>query len=235
MIAKHSLLALCVATAACTTTESDNILTRGMYASIEARAEGNGSTTVSTSLFLGPPSDLIFIDLVAGDQLIAHHGDEFKTMTEIIFLNIVSHTATFQGDLEDEEFEIEFRRRIDPGAPSSIVTLPAPFTLGNVPASASRNADFGVNWTGAGATVDPMRWSASGSCIESAAGAIPGDPGSVTMPAGTFRKLSGQNVPDSCQVTVTITRERAGDVDRAFEDGTATGVQRRSVTFTSTP
>jgi hypothetical protein len=238
MIAKLSLFALLTTTAAaCTTTESDNILTRGMFASIEARADGNGSTTVSTSLFLGPPSDLIFIDLVAGDQLLAHHGDEFKTMTEIIILNIVSHTATFQGDAEDEEFEIEFRRRVDPGAPSSLVSLPAPFTLGNVPASVSRNVDFGVNWTGSssGAT-DRMRWSASGSCIESASGVIAGDPGSVTMPAGTFRKLSGQNVADSCQVTVTVDREREGDVDPAFgEGGTATGLQRRSLTFTSTP
>jgi hypothetical protein len=75
MLAKPSLLALLFATvtgAACTTTESDNILTRGMFASIRATADGSGDTTVSTSLFLGQPSDLIFIDLVGGDRLIAH-------------------------------------------------------------------------------------------------------------------------------------------------------------------
>jgi hypothetical protein len=60
--------------------------------------------------------------------------------------------------------------------------------------------------------------------------------GSVTMPVGTFRKRAGQNIPDSCEVEVTVTREREGDVDRAFgEGGTATGVQTRSVTFTSMP
>jgi hypothetical protein len=233
MIAKLGLVALLSVTA-CTTTESDNILTRGMYASIEASADGGGSTTVSVSLFLGPPSDLIFIDLVAGDRLIAHHGSQSKNMTEIIILNIVSHTATFPVDDEGAEFEIEFRREIDAGAPSSIVTLPAPFTLGGVPPSVSRGGSFGVNWTGA--STDPMRWSASGACIESASGAIAANASEVTMPPGTFRKLAGMNIPDSCEVRITFEREREGDVDRAFgKGGAAIGVQTRAVTFTSTP
>lgn len=235
MIAKLSLLVLLFGTAACQTTESDNILTRGMYASIEARSDGNGSTTVSTSLYLGPPSDLIFIDLVAGDQLVAHNRDQSKVMTEIIILNIVNHTATFPTDVEGEEFEVEFRRQVDPGAPSSLVTLPGPFTLDGVPASVSRNVAFGVSWTGSSGQTDRMKWSASGSCIESASGTITGDPGSVTMPAGTFRKQPGQNIPDSCEVRVTVTRERDGDLDRAYEGGSVTGTQTRSVTFTSTP
>jgi hypothetical protein len=236
MIAKLSLLPLMFATAtACTTTESDNILTRGMYASMSATADGTGSTVVSASLYLGPPSDLVFIDLVAGDQLIAHHGSQGKVMSELILLNIVTHSATFPVDQADARFDVEFRRDVDPGAPSSTATLPAPFTLGTVPASVSRGAAFGVNWTGT-ASADPMRWSADGSCIEVAGGPIAGDPGSVTMPAGTFRKRAGTNVADSCEVKVTITRERDGDLDRAFgEGGTIKGIQTRSVTFTSTP
>jgi hypothetical protein len=237
MLAKPSLLALLVAAVtgtACTTTESDSILTRGMYASIRATADGSGDTTVSASLFLGQPSNLIFIDLVGGDRLIAHHGGQSKVMSERIILNIVSHTATFPVDAEGARFEVEFRRQVDAGAPSSSVTLPAPFTLGTVPPSVSRGAAFGVNWTGASG--DLMKWTAEGACIELASGSI--DPGadSVTMPVGTFRKRAGQNIPDSCEVEVTVERERQGEVDRAFgEGGTAAGVQTRSVTFTSTP
>jgi hypothetical protein len=240
MTARPGLLALLFATAtatattACKTTESDAILTRGMYASISATADGTGSTTVGTSLFLGPPSDLIFVDLVAGDQLIAHNRDQAKVMTEQNVLNIVSHTATFPVDARDERFEIELRRQVDPGAPSSIVTLPAPFTLGAVPASVSRAAAFGVNWTGT--STDRMRWTADGSCIQSASGTIAADSGSVTMPAGTFQKAGGTTVPDTCEVRVTVVRERDGTVDPAFgEGGTATATQTRSVTFTSTP
>lgn len=239
MLARLGFLGLAVtaaATTGCTTTESDSILTRGMYASISATADGTGETTVGATLFLGPPSDLVFIDLVGGDQLIAHQGSQSKVMSELIILNIVSHTAKFAGDREDDVFEVEFRREVDAGAPSSLVSLPAPFTLDPVPASVSRGAAFGVSWAGAAAGSDPMRWGAEGSCIESAAGTIVGDPGSVTMPAGTFKKLTGQNIADSCQVTVTVSRERDGDLDRAFgKGGTAMGVQRRVVTFTSTP
>jgi hypothetical protein len=237
MIAKLGSLTLLFAIAAapgCKVTDSDDILTRGMFASISATAEGTGSTTVSASLFLGPPSDLIFVDLTGGDQLIVHHGAQAKVMSETIILNIVSHTATFPVDAEDALFDVELRREVDAGAPSSTVTLPAAFTLGGVPASVSRNVAFGVNWTGV--STDRMRWSADGACIEAASGTIAGDPGSVTMPAGTFRKRAGTNIDDSCEVKVTVEREREGELDPAFgEGGTITGVQRRSVMFTSTP
>ncbi|HWU88721.1 MAG TPA: hypothetical protein VN253_15750 [Kofleriaceae bacterium] len=235
MIAKLSLFTLLVAGAtACKTTQSEDILTRGMYAAVSASADGTGSTTVSATLYLGPPSDLIFVDLAGGDQLIAHHGNESKPMSEQIILNIVSHYATFAADGEGEGFEVELRREVDEGAPSTRVTLPAPFTLGTIPPTVSRGAAFGVTWTGS--STDRMRWSADGACIESASGAIDGGAGSVTMPAGTFRKVPGNNVADSCQVKVTITRERDGELDRAYgKGGTAAGVQTRSVTFTSMP
>lgn len=235
MIAKLSLFAVLVAGApACKVTDSDNILTNGMYADIKATAEGTGSTTVSATLFLGPPSDLIFVSLEGGDRLIAHYADEAKTMSEQIILNIVSHFATFDVDQEGDEFEVEFRRDVDAGAPRTLVTLPAPFTLGSVPASVSRAQAFGVNWTGVG--TDAMRWAADGSCIESASGSIASGSGSVTMPAGTFRKVPGNNVPDSCNVRVSIVRERDGQLDRAYgEGGVARGVQSRTVMFMSTP
>ena len=237
MIARISLLALlsAAATAAgCKTTDSDGLLTDGMYAQISATADGTGNTTVGATLFLGPPSDLIFVHLAGGDQLIVHHGSESKVMSEQNILGIVTHAAVFASDGENDEFDIELRRQVDEGAPSSTVTLPAPFTLGTVPASVSRAAAFGVDWTGT--STDRMRWTAEGSCIQTASGTISGEAGSVTMPAGTFKKVAGQNVPDTCQVKVTILRERDGQLDRAFgEGGTATGVQTRSVMFTSTP
>jgi hypothetical protein len=223
---------------ACTTTESDNILTRGMYASMTASADGTGSTLVSASLYLGRPTDLVFIDLEGGDQLIAHHAGQAKPMSEQIILNIVTHTASFPDAAADARFEVEFRRDVDAGAPSTVITLPAPFSLGAVPPDVSRGAAFGVNWTGA--ATDRMRWTAEGPCIQTASGTInavgTGDPGSVTMPAGTFMKTAGTTVPDTCQVKVTVVRERDGQVDRGFgEGGTAIGMQTRAVTFMSTP
>jgi hypothetical protein len=239
MIAKlRSLTLLLAATAACTTTSSDNVLTSGMYASMAASADGSGNTLVSASLYLGPPVNLDFIKLEGGDRLIAHHADQAKPMAEQNILNIVTHTASFPVDDADARFEVEFRRAVDEGAPSTVLTLPAPFTLGAIPPSVSRGAAFGVNWTGTAS--DRMRWSAEGPCIQAASGSInavgAGDPGSVTMAAGTFVKTPGTNVPDTCQVKVTVVRERDGQLDRSFgEGGTATGIQTRSAIFTSTP
>lgn len=245
MIAKLRSLALLLTAAAaattataCSTTESDNILTRGMYASMSATADGSGNTLISASLYLGRPTNLDFIDLEGGDQLIAHHAGQAKPMSEQILLNIVTHTASFPVDDADAEFEVELRREVDAGAPSTVLELPAPFELGGVPASVSRGAAFGVTWTGPAS--DRMRWLAEGTCIQQASGMInavgAGDPGSATMPAGTFVKSPSTGTPDTCQVKVTVMRERDGEVDRAFgEGGTAVGVQTRSVTFTSTP
>jgi hypothetical protein len=231
-----TLMLLTAGASACTVTESDDILTSGMHASISATADGTGDTRISASLFLGPPSNLNFVNLVGGDELIAHQGTQSKVMSEQIILNIVSHTATFPVDDEGTLFEVELRREVDDGAPSSTVALPAPFTLGNVPPSVSRNAAFGVNWTGPAGQGDRMKWTAEGPCIELASGTVAGDPGSVTMPVGTFRKQAGQNVPDMCEVKVTVTRERDGRVDPAYgKGGTSTGIQTRAVIFTSTP
>lgn len=242
MITRQHLLMLAAAAAAvpavaCQTTESDSVLTRGMYAQISATADGSGETTVGATLFLGPPSNLNFIDLEGGDQLIAHHGGEARPMAEQILLGIVSHTARFSGDAADATFEVELRRDVDAGAPSSRVSLPAPFALGGVPASVSRGVAFGVSWTGGAlAAGDRMAWRAEGPCVELASGTIAGDPGSVTLPAGTLVKRGGQNIADSCEVKVTVTRERDGDVDPAYgKGGAALGSQTRSVTFTSTP
>jgi hypothetical protein len=231
----HRLALLTLALApACTTTDSDNILVSGMYASIRAQADGTGSTEVTATLYLGVPSDLVFIELHGGDRLIAHHGDQAKVMAEQTILNTVSHRATFAGDADGSEYEIELQRSVDRGAPSSIVALPPRFDLAPL-ATTSRAAPLTFQWGPAGGT-DPMRWQATGSCIESAGGMIAGgDPGAVTVPANTLRKRMDPQVADSCQVTVGVSRSRDGDLDLNYgEGGDITGIQVRSQTFTST-
>src|SRR4051812_41614430 len=92
----------------CTTVESDNILTSGMYADLSARATGDGTTSVSATLFLGNPINLDFVDLTGGDQLRAIHNDQIKVMSETVVLNVVGHNALFQGDAEGDQFAIDF-------------------------------------------------------------------------------------------------------------------------------
>jgi len=232
-----SLATLGASLAACTTVESDNILTSGMYADIAARASGDGTTRVSATLYLGNPINLDFIDLTGSDELDAIHDGQTKVMSETIILNVVSHAATFQADAEDDEFIVDFVRDVDPGAPDSVVTLPAPFEIDPTATSASRADDLTLTWSPA--SPDPMRWSASGNCIDTASGSIDTDTGGMAMTAGTLVKRTpaqGEVVPDSCQVTVTVSRSRLGDLDPHYgEGGTIVGEQTRSFSFTSTP
>jgi hypothetical protein len=89
-----------------------------------------------------------------------------------------------------------------------------------------------------GAT-DHMQWSITGSCIDTAGAAVTQDTGTATLPAGTVKKRvpSGtEQVPDSCQATLQLTRSRDGDLDPGYgKGGSITGTQVRSTTFTTTP
>ena len=228
-------LVLCASLAACTTVDSDNLLTSGMYADIAARAGGDGTTTVSATLFLEDPIELNFVQLTGDDQLVASFEDETRVMSETNILNIVSHHATFQADLEGDEFVVDFQRSVDNGAPESIATLPAPFDIVPPPASISRAAALDLDWQPAG-TADLMSWSASGDCIETTGSSIPDDSGAITLGADTLQKRQGQQIADSCTVTIEITRSRLGILDRGYgEGGEVTGEQFRRVTFTSMP
>jgi hypothetical protein len=229
---KLGLIALVLA--GCTRVDSDDILTSGIHAQIGATANGDGTTRVSATLYLGNPINLNFVDLTGGDRLIARGGDEEKVMTETIILNIVGHSATFQTDNEDDEFEVAFVREVDGGAPSSIATLPAPFEIDPVAASVSRAAALDLTWDTT--APDLMRWSASGDCIDSAGDDIGTDEGGTTLLPSTLQKRQGSMVADSCVVTLTVTRQRLGELDPAYgEGGSVSGEQVRTVQFMSTP
>jgi hypothetical protein len=231
-------LALLVLLVGCSKSDSGDILTSGMYGSINARASGTGTTLVSTSLFLGNPINLNFIELSDGDRLVVRHGGQEVVPTEGELLNVVSYTASFPTDAEGEEFEVAFERDVDAGAPSSVATLPAPYTLAPPPASSSRAAALTLTWSPSG-TGDAMTLVVEGSCIDTANVPVAGDPGTVTIAAATLRKkmaAMGQTIDDSCQATVKVERKREGVIDAHFgKGGHATGIQARSATFTTAP
>jgi hypothetical protein len=232
---KLVFVATALGAAACTRVDSSDILTSGIYASISAQANGDGTTTVGAELLLGEPTDLNFVDLTGSDRLTASFEGEDKVMIETILLNIVTHTATFQSDEGGDEFVVDFQRDVDAGAPSSIVTLPPGFTIAPPPATASRAQALTVTWSPASPD-DTMRWSITGDCIELANATVSGDTGTVGIPSNMLVKRAGAGVADACPVTLQMFRSRAGHVDEHYgRGGSAAGEQRRSITFTSTP
>lgn len=231
-------LALLVLMTACTKVDSQDILTHGMNAQIEARGDSFGNTTVSTTLYLGDPINLNFVELSAGDELIATTGTSSKPMQESSILNITSYTAQFSTNAADEEFEVAFDRTVDAGAPSSTVTLPDPFDIEPYTNPVSRAGDMTIAWSGPG--TDKLAWSISGSCIDAAGAAVQADTGGALLPAGTIKKRMPANandvVPDSCEATLQLTRSRDGDLDPGYgKGGSIVGTQVRSTTFTTAP
>jgi hypothetical protein len=218
----------------CAKTDSSDLLTTGIYAQISARATGDGDTDVLASLFVGNPINLNYVDLTGDDRLIASHGGQDKTMTELIVLNVVSHHASFPTDNAGDSFEVSFERSIDDGAPSSIATLPEQFTLGAVGASSSRAAPLTVTWS----PVEPastMRWQVEGDCIELEQQELGADAGTLTIEANRIRKRMGTTIADTCEMTLTVTRSRAGTLDPGFgKGGVIEGLQVREVMLTTT-
>jgi len=233
MTTKLCVLALLVS--GCAKTESSDLLTSGIYADLSARSTGMGTTTISATLYVDDPNNLNFVELTGDDQLIASYGGQDKVMSQVELGNIVSHSAVFSTDMEGAAFTIKFQRSVDAGAPVSVATLPAKFTLGTVPATASRAAPLALSWSPS-AYADAMAWKATGDCIGDVQGSITADPGTMTIPAGMLVKRQGQNIPDTCTVSITMTRSHAGVLDTHYgKGGVVVGSQERTVTLTSTP
>ncbi|MDQ3367758.1 MAG: hypothetical protein M3680_20230 [Myxococcota bacterium] len=219
----------------CAKTDSSDVLTSGIHASISATSAGAGTTDVQATLFLGNPINLNFVELTGDDELIASHGGMDQVMVQSELFNVVAHRASFQADAEGAVFEVAFQRTVDDGAPSSTATLPAKFTLAQPASSASRAAPLSLAWSPA-ATSDLMSWSVEGDCIERESSPITGDPGMAVIPANTIKRRPATTTPETCVITVAVTRTRAGTLDPGYgKGGTITGNQTRRIQLSSTP
>ena len=231
----RSLAYLALVLSACTTTQSDDVLTSGIHAQLSAATFGDGETTVSATLFVGNPIGLNYVELAGDDRLVAKHGTTSKPMIESELLNTVTHRAVFDGDAEGDQFEVSFTRAVDEGAPSSRMTLPAKFDLAAPPATASRAQSLTLTWSPAGSS-DAMSWDAEGDCIEREGAPITGDPGTLTIAGDIIKKRMAANTPDQCTVTLIVKRSKRGTLDPNYgEGGSVGGIQQRKVTFTSMP
>jgi hypothetical protein len=223
---------------ACGTTDSSALLTKGMSALMSASTTGNGMTQVSAELFDGFTDQLIFVDLKDGDKLVATGGGRSMTLGKTQLVTIIDYTAIFPTANEGDVFTIDFQRTLDGGAPSSTATLPAPFEIAPLPTtSQSRAAALSVTYSPTGTPGDNMHWAAKGDCISDASAPIGGDPdpGAFTIPANTLVAAPGAT-STTCSVTLSVYRERSGDLDAHFaKGGSILGEQARTATFTSAP
>jgi hypothetical protein len=230
----HRLLLLAALLPACTTVSSTEVLTSEIYAAINAETTGDGKTTVTATLFVDSPITLDFVELEGGDSLVAKTGSQSKPMVERENLNTIVHDAELDGDAEGASFEVAFVRDVDAGAPRSVATLPAKFEIMAPPTTASRAMPLVIAWSPAGSP-DAMAWTASGSCIEDAAGPIIGDPGTVMIGPDLIKQRMGTGIADQCTMSISIERKRPGMLDAHYRQGVIHGTQVRMFFVTSTP
>lgn len=209
--------------------DSSDIKTHGIYADFAAASNGK-TTTVDAVLLAGGDDSNVFVDLEAGDTLLAKIDD--------------GTSQTLRGDADGKHYKktfdvgegkvtISFQREDDEDAPNSYVTLPDPFAMSLDADELERGEDLVVTWEPAndGGT---MHWKVSGDCIWGEDGST-NDDGKYTISSDDI-EVHATDKGESCKVTVTLERRRNGQVDSAFgEGGKFVGIQRRSKTFMSTP
>lgn len=231
------VLALAAWTAGCTTHESDEILTNGIYAAITAEAYGDGNTTVGATLYLDNPASLDFVELVGDDQLVAwSDGGQDVVMSESSLFGATSYATVFGYDDAGTTFHVGLNRSVDTGAPDSSMTLPDPFELTSPTGDdLSRAADLTIEWDQADSG-DQMSWTIDGPCLQRISGTIDGDPGSATVDGGTVTVGDAYEPDATCEGTLEVWRTRPGELDPGYgQGGTIDANQVRRLTFNSVP
>jgi hypothetical protein len=228
-----------VAVAGCTSVKSSDLKTDGMSAYLRVIGDGTGQTTASAAFNVdNNPTD--YVDLSSGDTAVAQAGGQTQTMSRVDDLGAISYQATFSGlDAEGTQYTIALNRTTDVSAPDSTVTMPHPFniTAPTTSGTFSRTmSDIQVTYDNSGSS-DQMSWSANGTCINGQpSGTISPDTGTFTIPKGTITPADASQAMATCQVQLSVTRVRQGQIDPHYGSGGNIAAEAmRTVTFNSTP
>ena len=230
--------AISFAAAACTDVKSEEVTTGGMYLdyTVVTQGEGTGSN-VSTLLRVGGLTSTTYVDLSEGDQLSVSVDAEEAVLSQVSLGVVHSYTQRFEADAEGSEFTLSFDRADQAGAPESIATLPAPFsvTMPEADSAFSRSNDTGeivVAWDNQGD--DRVNITVHGDCFASYFALDEADTASHTIPLSYFKDNEYDSV-SSCTAEIAVERTRAGSVDPEFGGGQSLGIQRRTVSVLIEP
>lgn len=218
------------------TVSSENIRTAGISMATRVTA-GTASSKVHVTLLVGGNESNTKVELMAGDELVAIADGDEKTMERV---SAGEYEASFDIVDEDTEFAVHLLRDDDEDATGNGGELPAPFMitsdLGDEPIS--RMEDIEVTWSPSG-TDDNMRLQAED---ESGDGCITATEDiDVISDEGTYliraeREHFGDDEEETCDITLTVVREREGEIDGNLDrESTFFLHQVRSTTFLSAP
>lgn len=215
------------------TTSSSNIKTGGIAALIDVYADSDNTATVHVKLVVGGEDSNTYVDLEGTDKLSAIAEGTTKTLSAI---DPGVYEAKFSGVGEDTRFSVVLERPDDVTASDNTGTLPAPFVFELEPATTNPSRttdDIPLTWTPAN-TGDAMKLDIDGDCIFHYSKNV-SDTGSYVVAKGTLDSTGG-SMPETCDLTVEVTRSRDGSADGKFDPESHFRLhQRRHLSFTSTP
>lgn len=212
-----------IATVGACKVDSTELKLKDIGADMKVVASAGDTNDVTVYLQEGDiESSLTFLDLKGDDKLFARTGSVEKALERSVFLGIVGYSAKFNGVGDNPTFTIRFDRGSAAGAPLSSCTMPSPLEITS-PAISTKfsraTQDIDVTYSPAG-TTDTLRYKLSGSCIKTIDRTIDTtDVGSFRIARSLITLDTGENVPTTCDVTLSVDRYRKGTLDPAFGKG----------------
>lgn len=214
------------------TTSSEFVRTGGIAALMSVTADSADSSVVHVELRVGGANSNTYVILDGGDRLTATVADETKDLYSVA-------EGVYEGKFStgaQVEFTVGLDRAEDEDAPNSNATLPASFTITQPLATdeLSRADDsVFIVWTPVANSTGTLEL--SGSCIQSQSFSVSGASGMQVVAAGELLSTD-EMMPESCTVDISISFERAGAADPAFDDDSYfNAYQVRASSFISSP
>ena len=231
----------------CAEVDSEQIRTSGFFVNADVTAAGDVAN-IQVRLRTGDDFDSDTIVLTSGDQLSANLTGQ---TIELPRLN-AAYSGTFNPAAGGDELTLSLARPNDTDAPNSRVTLPLDFDISAPAFSTSFAAGDSITvvWSpGDRGSTMTLSYSADCTLIE----------GSNSFHGGRVGRTFN-NIPDTgthtvavnailnafndqeelvrgipCPLEITLTRERSGSLDPAFQNGSIDASRTKTVLVTATP
>lgn len=217
----------------CAETHSTGVALGDIYAHVAVGASGSGVAEARVELRVGGALSDTFLVLDGDDALYVEALGERAAMSRVRgAMGTPFYQAGRLPDALDTEYVIAFERGAASGAPNSVIHMPEPLELTTSATSFSRASEtLVVSWA-PGTAGDALIWRVEGACVRSMGGPLPPDAAMLVLDSA---RIVVDDTSVSCDVEVTVIREREGTLDPAFAGGSAFGRQVRWTTVRSTP
>lgn len=222
------------------TVSSTNLNTPGIYVIAAVASHGANQTKVTVDLSTGAKISADPVDLSSGDELIATSDTTSFTLTRAAKGR---YEAVFPFNYS-APYTIALKRQAYIDAPSTLATLPVPFTI-NTPAANQvflSGSAISLNWSPANfADAFSVKYNTTctdttGRHVNTVGIASHVDSGSLAIQSATLLPTQvGLDTTKSCLCNLTLTRERNGSVDPNYMGGSMVAKQIRSLSIVLNP